>query len=96
LLVGTILWLISLGCAFRYFTRVHYDGTALSLILANAAAFILTGVGRLLDAADLFEVGIGFLFMALLIGGVTALLVRMTRLLRKTYEPPPRERTSAQ
>lgn len=88
-LLGTALWLLCLGGAYRFFTRVRYDSTALCIVLANAAVFLLFAIGRCFEAADLYDSGAGFLFMALAIGGVTTLLVRIMRHLKYTYQHEP-------
>lgn len=85
-LLGTALWLLCLGGAYRFFTRIRYDSTALCIVLTNAALFLLFAIGRVFEAGDLYESGAGFLFMALAIAGVTALLVRVMRHLKLSYQ----------
>jgi len=96
-LLGTALWLLSLGGAYRYFTRSRYDSSALCLVLANAAIVLLCAIWRLFDAVDLFQGGIGFLLMALAVAGVTTLCVRVLRWLKLAYrhQPPAEEGSSA-
>lgn len=88
-LVNTGLWLICLGAAYHVFTRVRYDTTALCIVLTNAAVFLLFAIGRCFEAADLYDSGAGFLFMALAIGGVTTLLVRIMRHLKYVHQHEP-------
>lgn len=85
-ILGTLIWALCLAATYRFYTRVCYDGTALCIVLANAAVFLLFGIGRLMDAINLYQSGAGFLFMALVIGGVTTLIVRIMRWLRLTYQ----------
>lgn len=85
LLLGTALWVLCLAGTFRYFTAKRYDGTALSIVLANIAGFLLCGIGRLFESIDLYNSGAGFLFMALITAGMTALMIKASRALKQRY-----------
>jgi hypothetical protein len=83
--LGSVLWWICLLLTFRYFSKFRYDGTALAIILANVAGYLLCGIGRLFHEVDLYDSGAGFLFMALITAGMTALVVKASRLLKIRY-----------
>ncbi len=87
-LMGTVLWLLSLGAAHLYYTRVRFDSTAICIVLGNGAVYLLCGIGRIFDEIDLYEGGAGFLLMALIIGGVTTMVVRLLRWLKQRYGQP--------
>ncbi len=80
LTIGTLLWLGTLGKAFIFFCFQHFDATCLSLILANAAIFLLLLFGRLLGNASIFDGG-WFLIMTAATIGMAALLAKLVRML---------------
>jgi uncharacterized membrane protein len=88
-LMVTALWLLSVAVSFRYYSRIHYDSTALCILLTSVATYLLFALGRLFAEAKLYESGAGFLLMTLCIGGTTALLVRVMRMLKKHYGSKP-------
>ncbi|MGZ0656633.1 DUF2157 domain-containing protein [Coraliomargarita sp. W4R53] len=87
LLGSTIAWLICLGAAYLYFTRQRFDSTALCILLGYATIYLITAIARMFYEADLYNNGSGFLVMALIIGGVTALDVRLLRWLKRRHGP---------
>jgi uncharacterized membrane protein len=87
LIIATSIWLVGLAAAFLYFTRRQYDSSSLSILLSCAAFYLLAAMARLLEEADLYDSGAGFLAMALIIGGITAMVVRLLRWLGQRYNP---------
>jgi uncharacterized membrane protein len=83
--VGSVIWMLCLGVTYLYFTRCQFDSTALCIVLGNAALYLITAIGRMLEEADLFDDGAGFFLMALVIVGVTALLVWWLRELSQRH-----------
>lgn len=85
LLLGTCLWVVCLGFTHVYFTRKDFDSTAVCIVLGNVATYLVVGISRVLDELDAYDDGGGFLLMALIIGGITTLLVKTLRRLKQRY-----------
>ncbi len=87
LIIATSIWVVGLTAAFLYFTRRQFDSSSLSIILGCAAFYLLAAIARLLEEANLYDSGAGFLAMALIIGGITAMVVRLLRWLKQRHNP---------
>lgn len=85
LMTCTLIWLLCLVAAHLYFTRMRFNSTAICIVLGNAALYLITAIGQMLQEADLYDNGGGFLLMALIIGGITTLVVRLLRWLKRHY-----------
>jgi uncharacterized membrane protein len=85
LLASTCVWLLGLGAAHFYFTQLKFDSTALCILLGYGSVYLICAIARIVNEANLYQNGGGFLMMALIIAGITALDVKLLRWLKSRY-----------